>query len=258
MTRIAVTGAGGRLGGQICSLLTGDPGVEVAPLTRAVAAYDDVPALTRALEGTDTLVLVSSDGEAERVLQHHLNIAGAAAAAGVRHVVALSSVDVDLDSPFCYARVNALTEAALARTGIGVTAVRASIFAEFFSSLVELATVDGEVRLPAADGRVALVSREDAGRVMAACALSPSLSSSPGAYDVTGPASLSIDEVAAARGLTYAPVPEAEFAAYVAGRESPWWSYAYTSMFASIREQRWDVVTSTVEDLTGRPPQSAV
>ena len=55
-------------------------GVEVAGLTRAVADYDDRPALTAALAGVDTLVLVSSDGEAERVLQHHLNLVAAATA----------------------------------------------------------------------------------------------------------------------------------------------------------------------------------
>ena len=254
MTRIAVTGAGGRLGGQICSLLSGHGGVEVVPVTRAVADYDDVPALARAFVGVDTVVLVTSDGEADRVLQHHLNVVGATVAGPVKHVVLLSSVDADVDSPFCYARVNALTEAALAMVHVDVTAVRASIFTEFFSSLLDLATVEGELRLPAEDGRVALVAREDVGRVMAAAALSPAVAT----YDVTGPASLSMDELAAARGLTYVPVSEAEFQAHLAGRETPWWSYAYTSMFASIRERRWEVVSDAVERLTGRPATPAI
>ncbi len=254
MTRIAVTGAGGRLGGQICSLLSGQTGVEVVPVTRAVADYDDVPALSRAFEGVDTLVLVTSDGEAERVLQHHFNVAAATVAGAVGHVVLLSSVDAVVDSPFCYARVNALTEAALATVHVGVTAVRTSIFTEFFSSLVELATVAGELRLPAADGRVSLVSREDVGRVLAACALAPAVAT----YDVTGPASLSMDELAAARGLTYVAVSEPEFQAHLAGRETPWWSYAYTSMFASIRQRRWEVVTDEVERLTGQAATPAI
>jgi len=117
MTRIAVTGARGRLGGQIVRLLDGRDGVEVVGLTRAMADYDDRPALVAALAGVDVLVLVSSDGEAERVLRHHLNLAEAVARNGVGQVVALSSVDVDVDSPFCYARVNALTEQALDEAG---------------------------------------------------------------------------------------------------------------------------------------------
>jgi NAD(P)H dehydrogenase (quinone) len=168
--------------------------------------------------------------------------------------VTLSSVDSDVDSPFCYARVNALTERALEESGCAVTAVRASIYTEFFASLVELATVDGEVRLPAGDGRVSLVAREDVGRCLAACALWPTAES----YDVTGPAALDMAAVAAGAGAAYVPVSEAEFQAHLAGRESPWWSYAYTSMFASIREQRWDVVSDAVERLTGRPPLPAL
>ena len=245
-----MTGARGRLGGQVVALLTGREGVEVVGLTRAMADYDDASALVRALEGVDTLVLVSSDGEAERVLQHHLNVAGASVAAGVAHVVVLSSVDADVDSPFCYARVNALTETALAQVAVEVTAVRASIFTEFFSSLVELATVAGELRLPAADGRVALVSREDVGRVLAACALLPP----SGPVDVTGPVALGMASIAAARGASYVPVSEAEFAAALAHLETPWWAYAYTSMFGSIREHRWEVVSDAVERLTGQPP----
>jgi NAD(P)H dehydrogenase (quinone) len=55
-------------------------------------------------------------------------------------------VDADVDSPFCYARVNALTERAFAESGCAesgcaVAAVRASVFTEFFASLVELAAV---------------------------------------------------------------------------------------------------------------------
>jgi NAD(P)H dehydrogenase (quinone) len=253
MTRIAVTGARGRLGGQVAELLSGRDGIEVVGLTRAMADYDDVAALTAALAGIDTLVLVSSDGEAELVLQHHLNLAVAAAANEVGHVVALSSVDVALDSPFCYARVNALTERALHDRGLEVTAVRASIYTEFFETLLDGATVDGELRLPAGDARIALVARSDVGRCLAACALLPP----SGPHDVTGPAALDMTALAAARGARYVPVTEAEFASAVAHWETPWWAYAYTSMFGSIREHRWEVVSEAVETLTGVPARPA-
>jgi NAD(P)H dehydrogenase (quinone) len=254
MTRIAVTGARGRLGGQVVELLSGRDGVEAVGLTRVVADYDDRTALTAALDGVNTLVLVGSDGEAERVLQHHLNVVEAAAVNGVQHVVALSSVDVDVDSPFCYARVNALTEQALSDADCAVTAVRASIYTEFFETLLDGATVDGALRLPAEDARVALVARSDVGRCLAACALLPP----SGAIEVTGPTALDMAALAAARGAAYVPVSEAEFAAALAHRETPWWSYAYTSMFGSIREHRWEVVTDAVEKLTGEPARPAV
>ncbi|MDX6372022.1 MAG: hypothetical protein QOD98_1010 [Nocardioidaceae bacterium] len=42
MTRIAVTGARGRLGGQVAELLSGRDGVEVVGLTRAMADYGEL------------------------------------------------------------------------------------------------------------------------------------------------------------------------------------------------------------------------
>jgi NAD(P)H dehydrogenase (quinone) len=36
--------------------------------------------------------------------------------------------------------------------------------------------------------------------------------------------------------------------------EDPWWMYAYSTMFASIREQRWAAVSDEVHRLTGCLP----
>ena len=50
----------------------------------------------------------------------------------------------------------------------------------------------------------------------------------------------------------------APFESSTAQRETPWWAYAYTSLFGSIREHRWEVVTDAVERLTGEPARLAV
>ena len=58
---------------------------------------------------------------------------------------------------------------------------------------------------------------------------------------------------------------EALLAAYRAGAqvawrelsaagEDPWWTYAFATMFASIRQQRWAAVSDDVAALTGRAP----
>lgn len=122
--RIAVTGAAGSLGGRVVQLLADRADVDVVAMTRrklpteafppqveaAVADYADPPALRAALKGVDTLVFVSSDGPDARVLLHHRNVVAAVAAERVGHVAALSSVDADMASLFCYAVVNRLTE----------------------------------------------------------------------------------------------------------------------------------------------------
>src|SRR5262249_7792072 len=122
--RIAVTGAAGRLGGQVVRLLAAEETHQVIALTRrplprgrqpanatmVAADYADSAALHAALRGIGVLVFISSDGEAARVLLHHQNVVRAAADVGVAHVVALSGLDADFGSPFCYAHTYAHTE----------------------------------------------------------------------------------------------------------------------------------------------------
>ena len=270
--RIAVTGAAGRLGGQVAGILAATGEHEVVAVSRrpltgagagqrcevAVADYADPPSLRAALHGVDTLVFVSSDGEGWHVLRHHENVIGAAADSGVGHIVALSGLDADPASPFCYAMTYAYTERMLHDSGCGVSIARASIYTEFFLSLLRPARASGEIRLPAADGRISLVSRADVGRCLAALAAGDPAG---GDHDITGPEALDLAAVAAlARRAWGAPVrytdlAPADYLAEVArtGLE-PGWCYAFSTMFASVREQRWAGVSGEVRRLTGRPP----
>ena len=222
------------------------------------ADYDDAASLRLALRGVDVLVFVSSDGAAARMMVHHQNVVRAAAANGVGHVVYLSGVDADLRSPFCYAFTNGYTERLLAESGCGFSFARASLFTEFFAAFLRPALASGELRVPAGDGRVSLVSRADVGRCLAALAL---LAPSGRHHDLTGPVALAPDDMAdvlagvAGSPVRYTDVPQGVFAEELArSGEEPWWTYAYASMFASVREGRWGVVSDEVARLTGRAP----
>jgi NAD(P)H dehydrogenase (quinone) len=270
--RIAVTGATGRLGGQVAKALaaTGDhqviavsrrPAGRTAPaarLTAAVADYSDLPALRAALQGVDTLVFVSSDGETVHVLRHHQNVIQAAADNGVGHIVALSALDADTGSPFCYGMSYGYTEQMLYDSGCAISIARASIYTEFFLQLLTLARSGNEIRLPAADGRISLVSRADVGRCLAALAVGAPTSQH---HDITGPEAPGLATIATMAAsqwgtpLGYANVTPADFQIDLArGGEEAWWCYAYSTMFDSVREQRWASVSGEVLRLTGRPP----
>jgi NAD(P)H dehydrogenase (quinone) len=272
--RIAVTGAAGRLGGQVAGLLaaTGDhqvvavsrrPAAHAAPgprLAEAVADYADLPALRAALHDVDTLVFVSSDREAVHVLRHHQNVIQAAAESGVGHIVALSGLDADLGSPFCYGMTYGYTEQMLDDSGCAASIARASIFTEFFLQLLNLAHASNEIRLPAADGRISLVSRADVGRCLAALALGAPTGQH---HDITGPEASGLAAIVALPGqqwrtpVSYTNVAPADFQIEMArGGLEPWWCYAFSTMFDSIREQRWASVSGEVLRLTGRPPVS--
>jgi NAD(P)H dehydrogenase (quinone) len=252
--RIAVTGGTGRIGGRVVELLTGAGGHEVVALSSRTAPYDNLSALRTALDGVDTLVFVSSDGEAARVIVHHRNVVQAAIQCQVGHVVLLSGLDVDLQSPFCYAYTNGDTERFLRASGRPYSIVRASLFAEFFLSLLLQVSTGDTVALPAAEGRVSLVAREDVARCLAALALGEPTGRH---HDVTGPDSLLVDAVAAMAGYRYTETTPAEFAGMLLRRgEALWWTYAYATMFESIRQGRWETISDAVAELTGRPPAS--
>ena len=269
--RIAVTGASGRVGRTVVDLLAA--GGEHQPVAvsrraigpaaspqvhRAIADYDDLAALRAALRDVDTLVFVSSDGEATKVLVHHQNVIRAAVDCGVAHIVALSGLDADLASPFCYAVTYAYTEQLLRESRCQVSIARASIYAEFFMSWLIQARGSGQLRLPAADGRISLVSHNDVARCLAALAAAGPTGRH---HDITGPEALDLPTIAAlverewGTPIAYVDLTPAEYRIETArAGEDPWWEYAYTTMFDSVREQRWAAVSDQVLRLTGRPP----
>jgi len=110
------------------------------------ADYADPQALSTALRGADTLVFVSSDGPVAQVMAHHHNVIRAARASGVAHIVALSGLDADPCSPFCYAASYGYTERLLAESGCLVSIARASIYSEFFTGFLARARPSGQVR----------------------------------------------------------------------------------------------------------------
>ena len=234
------------------------PGLPRGPhLRAAVADYADPPALRAALHGVDTLVFVSSDGEAVHVLRHHQNVIQAAAGGGVGHIVALSALDADIRSPFCYAMTYGYTEQMLYDSGCAVSIARASIFTEFFLQFLARARPGNEIRLPAAGGRISLVSRDDVGRCLAALAVGAPTGQR---HDITGPGRLTWARSRLAgrqwgTPVSYVDLAPADYLAEMARADlDPWWCYAFSGMFGSVREQRWASVSGEVLRLTGQPP----
>jgi NAD(P)H dehydrogenase (quinone) len=192
------------------------------------------------------------------MMVHHQNVVHAAAGNGVSHIVYLSGLDADPASPFCYAYTNGYTEGIIRDSGCGFSFARASIYTEFFLRFVTPARGTGEIRLPAADGRISLVSRADVGRCLAALAVA---APTGGHHAITGPESLDLPAIAERAehewrtAIRYTDLAPAAFAAELAAAgEDPWWTYAYSTMFASIREQRWEPVSDDVRELTGSEP----
>lgn len=272
--RIAVTGAAGRIGSHVVRMLSSQHPSETIALTRRhmpkkfdddpvrhmIAPYESVDALEAALRGVDTLIFVSSDGPTAEVLVHHYNVVHAATSCGVRHIVALSGLDADVGSPFCYGVSYGLTERWLQASGCLVSVVRTSILTEFFLEFLLPARGTGEIRLPASYARLSLVSRFDVAEALARIALH---GDSGGTFELTGPESLDLAAIALrvqaqwGAPVRYVPLSPEEYRDELAGSGVElWWQYAFSTMFESIRQHRWENVTADLQFVIDRPPTS--
>jgi NAD(P)H dehydrogenase (quinone) len=271
---VAVTGASGGVGSRVVrSLLDPENGVPVVALTRTPEAiprlphltaryanYDEPSSLRPSFNGVDTLVFISSDDVAEPMQRHHADVVSAAVDAGVEHIVYMSIVDIAPDSGFYYSPVHRETEAMLADSGIGYALARTSIFADFFvSTWVAPSLCDGALALPTASGRMSLVTRDDVARSLAALAVERM----PVIVELTGPAALTAEEIceitqrSTGRELRFRALDEPSYRALMARDSAPdWLIAAYTTMFGSVREGRFETVSADIPDLIGAPQES--
>ena len=229
---IAVTGATGQLGRLVIAALKNQasPG-EVIALARnsATAQGPGVPAraadysqpatLDAALQGIDTLLLVSSSEIGQRTAQHR-NVIEAAGRAGVSRLVYTSLLHADR-SPISLAAEHVETEATLKASGIAYTILRNGWYTENYTGSVAGALAGGAFIGSAGNGRISAATRADFAD--AAAAVLTGSGHEGRTYELAGDTSFSLAELAAeisrqtARALPYVNLPEAEYAATLAG-----------------------------------------
>ena len=267
---LALTGVTGHVGGLVARelaaaglplrLLARDPGraPDLPGATVLPLSYGDAAQAATALAGVDVLLLVSASESADR-REQHLRVVDAAAAAGVRHVVYTSFVAAAPDATFTLGRDHWATEERIRAAGLGWTLVRDNFYSDF---LAEVAGPDGAIRGPAGDGAVAAVARADVARSLAAVLRDPAAHRGR-SYDLTGPAALTLAEVAAVltrvtgRPTRYVAetLPEA-YASRASYGAPDWQVEAWVSTYTAIARGEVAAVSPHVRDLTGREPVS--
>ena len=268
---IGVTGATGQVGrlvarhlaaaGRRHRLLVRDPTSPRVPSSPATVDvrrvdYADHDLCRDALRGVDVLLMVSAHESPTRVADQ-ATFVDAAAAAGVRHVVYTSFAAAAPDATFTLARDHHATETHLAASGVRWTALRDTLYLDFLEDLVG---ADGVIRGPAGDGRCAVVARADVARVAATVLQQPD-EHVDRTYDLTGPQSLSLADVARilsdVRGRHVAFHDETIDEAYAsrAVYGAPRWQVdAWVSTYTAIATNVMATPTDTVARLTGTPP----
>jgi NAD(P)H dehydrogenase (quinone) len=276
---LIVTGASGQLGRraaelalQACGpanlvLVTRNPGALGAFAERGVDVrhgdFDQPASLVDAFAGGDRLLLISAT-DLERRIEQHRSAIGAAAAAGVGHVVYTSGLAPEPPNPAVVAASHYATEQALQDAAVSWTVLRHSLYAEYQVPEAAAAIASGRLVHNRGGGRVAYVSRDDCARVAAAVLAGPGHEGC--VYDVTGEESFDPSGLADLYGEVGGTRVEAvalDDESFVAGlvgeaREDDHLRYGaelVASFGRSIREGYMAGCTELVATLTGHHPR---
>lgn len=268
MSRIAITGASGQIGLRVAGLLA-DQGVQLRLVVRqpnraptissaevAQASYEDPVAMRAAVDGIHTMFLVSAHGDPDRV-RHHMTAVDAAVAAGVERIVYLSFLAASPDATFTNGRDHFHTEAHLRAVGVRHAILRPAFYAD---EVPRWCSADGVIRGPAANGRVAWITRDDIAAAAAVVLLDPR---DENVYDFTGPEALTLTETAAvlsratgrAVRFRHESLEEARASRSATGAP-PWRIEGWVSSYAAIADGAMDVVSNAVRQLTGNDASS--
>ncbi|MGP0090472.1 MAG: SDR family oxidoreductase [Xanthobacteraceae bacterium] len=267
---ILVTGATGLNGSELIRRLSAR-GVPVRALVRAPAKAAALAALPKveivegdmarpqtlaaALRGVDRAMLISSSVEA--MLEVQSNFIDAAKSAGVKHVVKLSGIMPEPDSPFRFARMHGEIERRLEASGLAFTHLRAGEFMPSYFRQVPSILAKGALFLPMEDARIASIDVGDIAEVAADVLTKDGHEGK--IYPLTGPEALTMAEVAeklsAAVGkkITYINVaPEDARKAQLAAGVPPYTADALAELFAERRNGKEANVSPVITTVFGR------
>ena len=266
---ILVLGGTGRLGRETVKLLTASGRQKVRVLVRdraKVAAFSGVEIVTG--EMTDAGSLAQALHNVERVFTIPPNIRDqaemesriyrAARRAGISHIVKLSTVKADTNSPCYFFQQHALAEQSLKDCGVAFTILRCNSFMQNLLWFAEEIRTKGRFCLPMDRAKTAPVDIRDVAAV-ASTILDADIPQN-NTYNITGPQKLSFTEIAqtlsAATGqqIEYHNVMPNDFLQMLLRAEIPtWYAEAVTASWSVARAGE-PIVTDVVAELTTRSP----
>ncbi len=269
---ILVTGANGMSGSEVIRRLAAR-GVPVRALVRNRAKAEKFKSLPNVeivegdmanpdtlagpLAGVDRAMLISSS--APDMFEVQSNFIEAARKAGVKHVVKLSGIMPEIDSPFRFARMHGEIEKRLEESGMAYTHLRAGEFFTAYFRQTPSIVARGVIALPMEDARIASIDVGDIAEVAITTLTTPGHEGK--IYPLTGPEAHTMAEVAAklsaviGKPIQYVNVaPEDAKKANLERGLPPYMADALYELFAERRRGKESNVSAVIPEVFGWEP----
>ncbi|SMO58079.1 SDR family oxidoreductase [Gracilimonas mengyeensis] len=271
---ILVTGANGELGSQTINyLLEKDPDANIAGLVRSeqkgtelkakgielrIGDYTDYASIENAMQGVDTLLLISSSTLDGRVKQHE-NVVEAAKDANVNHIFYTSIIKADKKlSPL--SPDHASTEKLIKQSGIPYTIYRNTFYMEFLPLFLGDALKTGQWVFPSSGKPINLALRSEMAEALAN-GLQDKDQHKNKTYEITSGKSYTLAEIAdmlskaAGKKVSYSDISVPYFAEALQGLKITEEQAAMSLMTAeTFSDGALDFSFDHLEKLLGRTP----
>ena len=180
---------------------------------------------------------------------------------GVGHIVNLSQFGAHRHVKSHGAQNHWVAERLFERSGVPVTQLRPTLFAEWFLYQASNIRTKSQFYLPFGKASFAPIATEDIGRVIGTILADPAPHAGK-SYDLFGPKIIDMTEAAAifsdalGRKITYVPVDAATFGNIVrtALNADPYFVQHVSSLGQDLADGRTAGMNDLVETLTGQPP----
>ncbi|QFU88480.1 NAD(P)H-binding protein [Amycolatopsis sp. YIM 10] len=216
--------------------------------------------LPPAFDGVHDLWLLVPNGP--RAPENNMNALWAARQAGVERVVRLSVVGAAHDAPNRSGRLHALSDRETGESGLRWTILRPHWFMQNLLNEAGDIAATGTLSMNMASARLGMIDARDIAESAASVLLDDPDRHHGKAYTLTGPRSLTFDEVAAelekvlGRSVAHLPVSDDVKRETLLGYGVPAWIADMLEEYARAYASGWgDFTTDAVAGLLGRPPR---
>lgn len=233
--------------------------LKTAGVDLVVGDVTDKAVLAKAMAGVQKALMILPNGEQQLKLEQQF--VDAAKAAGVRHVVKMSSMEAVPDATAPIPKIHYQSEQYLKQSGLAWTFLKPNFFMQNLLGSGGTIKEQGKFFLPLGDGKTVMVDVRDIGAVAAVVLTGQGHEGQ--AYEISGPAALSFHDVAdtftkvLGRKIEYVNVPMAAYRQTLSRfLTNEWHLNAVCELFGEIAAGQPLHVTDTVQKLTGKAPAS--